>query len=390
MIYLPSGPFVGTVYSTEQNANEPVVEGSEDDLPDELDEPDDGSDGRPGSHDLENPYLRDSGSEGSDPSGLTMQNLGAIGGRDRSMSFATVSSVMTFGVLYNTMKPSAVSKFVNNFVFTHTFFLFFSMIFLSFSEDRFLTDFPEIGNLWYFLFEVVSAYGNVGISMGVPNEAYSLSGRLTPLSKFVIMFVMVLGKSRGLPDKTDAVIDFEFERLRNASKLVDDGHSADPEHRKSLFDSVIDMAIELPKVLALKNLASGRHTIITGSDDDKTRVFVDSNNSLRTADVVEDQDNPLWTTAESAAPAAPSPPVATNSGLLTHSHHVHFTATPPPQQQHQQHPVEEPSPRRQSLADALRRSSLALETMPEENPAPISISHRGHHSASTPATPSYL
>ncbi|GBG76861.1 hypothetical protein CBR_g23076 [Chara braunii] len=71
------------------------------------------------------------------------------------------------------------------------------------------------------IFEVVSAFGNVGVTTGIcfpvdgndlqsgcnsssPN--YSLSGAFHPLSKAIIVFVMLLGRHRGLPHNIDSAI----------------------------------------------------------------------------------------------------------------------------------------------------------------------------------------
>lgn len=63
------------------------------------------------------------------------------------------------------------------------------------------------------LFEVTSAYGTVGLSIGVPGEDYSLSGRFASLSKVVMLFVMVRGRHRGLPLAIDRSILLPGEDL---------------------------------------------------------------------------------------------------------------------------------------------------------------------------------
>ncbi|KAF3385464.1 Low-affinity potassium transport protein [Penicillium rolfsii] len=56
------------------------------------------------------------------------------------------------------------------------------------------------------LFEVVSAYGNVGLSLGYPTVSTSLSGEFTVFSKLVICVMMIRGRHRGLPYKLDRAI----------------------------------------------------------------------------------------------------------------------------------------------------------------------------------------
>ncbi|KAL4939589.1 hypothetical protein BDV06DRAFT_224861 [Aspergillus oleicola] len=61
-------------------------------------------------------------------------------------------------------------------------------------------------------FEVVSAYGNVGLSLGYPTVATSLSGQFTTFSKLVICAMMVRGRHRGLPYQVDRAIVLPTDR----------------------------------------------------------------------------------------------------------------------------------------------------------------------------------
>ncbi|CAG8909512.1 unnamed protein product [Penicillium egyptiacum] len=63
------------------------------------------------------------------------------------------------------------------------------------------------------LFEVVSAYGNVGLSLGYPTVSTSLSGEFTVFSKLVVCAVMIRGRHRGLPYKLDRAIVLPSDRL---------------------------------------------------------------------------------------------------------------------------------------------------------------------------------
>ncbi|GJJ14171.1 hypothetical protein Clacol_008432 [Clathrus columnatus] len=56
------------------------------------------------------------------------------------------------------------------------------------------------------IFEVVSAFGGIGLSLGIPTENFSFSGALRPLSKLVIIVVMIRGRHRGLPLAIDRSI----------------------------------------------------------------------------------------------------------------------------------------------------------------------------------------
>lgn len=56
------------------------------------------------------------------------------------------------------------------------------------------------------LFELVSAYGTVGLSLGVPYNNFSLSGAFKILSKLVVIAVMIRGRHRGLPVAIDRAV----------------------------------------------------------------------------------------------------------------------------------------------------------------------------------------
>ncbi|KAL1798256.1 hypothetical protein ACET3X_002293 [Alternaria dauci] len=68
-------------------------------------------------------------------------------------------------------------------------------------------------NIFSILFEVTSAYGTVGLSLGVPGKNYSLSGDFASLSKVVLMAAMLRGRHRGLPLAIDRSILLPGEEL---------------------------------------------------------------------------------------------------------------------------------------------------------------------------------
>lgn len=63
------------------------------------------------------------------------------------------------------------------------------------------------------IFEVVSAYGCVGISVGLPNAAYSFAGAWHAPSKLVLVLVMLRGRHRGLPVALDRAVRLPGDQL---------------------------------------------------------------------------------------------------------------------------------------------------------------------------------
>lgn len=73
---------------------------------------------------------------------------------------------------------------------------------------------PDINfNLFTVLFEIVSAYGTVGLSLGYPNSNPSFSAQFRTLSKLVIIAMEIRGRHRGLPYDLDRAILLPSEGL---------------------------------------------------------------------------------------------------------------------------------------------------------------------------------
>ncbi|KAI0594794.1 TrkH-domain-containing protein [Biscogniauxia sp. FL1348] len=85
---------------------------------------------------------------------------------------------------------------------------------------HFLED-PVTYSVFNVLFEVVSAYGCVGISIGMPNAAYSFSGGLYPGSKLVLCAVMIRGRHRGLPVALDRAVQLPGEDMHRVEEEED-------------------------------------------------------------------------------------------------------------------------------------------------------------------------
>ncbi|CAF4040088.1 unnamed protein product, partial [Rotaria sp. Silwood1] len=48
------------------------------------------------------------------------------------------------------------------------------------------------------IFEIISAFGTVGLTLGYPNIASSFSTILSPASKIILILTMLMGRHRGL------------------------------------------------------------------------------------------------------------------------------------------------------------------------------------------------
>ncbi|KAI0671153.1 TrkH-domain-containing protein [Trametes maxima] len=90
-----------------------------------------------------------------------------------------------------------------------------SLLLLCIIERVNLTDASKLSyfNIFALLFELVSAYGTVGLSLGVPGFNYSLSGDMHVLSKLIVCAVMIRGRHRGLPVALDRAVLMPSEFL---------------------------------------------------------------------------------------------------------------------------------------------------------------------------------
>ncbi|KAG7447157.1 TrkH-domain-containing protein [Guyanagaster necrorhizus] len=91
-------------------------------------------------------------------------------------------------------------------------------------RDSILDDNEKWFNMFRVLFELVSAFSGIGMSLGFPSDNMSFVGVMRPLSKLVITVVMVRGRHRGLPVAIDRAVKLPHELVtkgRNAGKGKD-------------------------------------------------------------------------------------------------------------------------------------------------------------------------
>jgi hypothetical protein len=103
---------------------------------------------------------------------------------------------------------SSAAAFARNVLAADVFWLGLAWFAIAVAESYQLVVDPHRDrlSLYAVLFELVSAYGNVGLTLGYPGVSYSLSGRFSPCSKCVVIAVMLAGRHRGLPRSIDAAV----------------------------------------------------------------------------------------------------------------------------------------------------------------------------------------
>ncbi|KAH9816532.1 cation transport protein-domain-containing protein [Melampsora americana] len=83
-------------------------------------------------------------------------------------------------------------------------------------------------NVFSILFELVSAYGTIGLSLGVPFSPTSLCGQFSRLSKLVVILVMIRGRHRGLPLAIDRSILLPVD-YNNQEEVEEEDQEEDQE-----------------------------------------------------------------------------------------------------------------------------------------------------------------
>ncbi|KAK4542298.1 hypothetical protein LTR36_006951 [Oleoguttula mirabilis] len=81
------------------------------------------------------------------------------------------------------------------------------------------------------LFEIVSAYGTVGLSLGYPNIDASFSAEFHVISKLVIVAMMIRGRHRGLPYALDRAILLPSDNMHKK-----DAEAQSMRRRNSMFE----------------------------------------------------------------------------------------------------------------------------------------------------------
>lgn len=99
-----------------------------------------------------------------------------------------------------------------------TWWIALAVLFITITETASFEAQPAVYSVFNILFEVVSAYGCVGISVGLPDQAYSFCGGWHTLSKLILCAVMIRGRHRGLPVAIDHAVLLPGDHLTRAEE----------------------------------------------------------------------------------------------------------------------------------------------------------------------------
>lgn len=88
-----------------------------------------------------------------------------------------------------------------------------AVLFISIAESNHYKTQPIAFSTFNIIFEVVSAYGCVGVSVGYPGKNFSFCGAWHTISKLILAAVALRGRHRGLPVAIDKAVMLPSETL---------------------------------------------------------------------------------------------------------------------------------------------------------------------------------
>lgn len=111
-------------------------------------------------------------------------------------------------------EPSYIGAHLRNQLSFDLWYIFLGLFVIAIVEgSRLQQDSQTAFTLFTCLFEIVSAYGTVGLSLGYPTVNASFSSQFQVLSKLVIIAMQIRGRHRGLPYELDRAILLPSESL---------------------------------------------------------------------------------------------------------------------------------------------------------------------------------
>jgi hypothetical protein len=110
-------------------------------------------------------------------------------------------------------EPSYVGAHLRRQLSFDLWYIFLGVFIIAISEGAKIQSGDNAFTMFSVLFEVVSAYGTVGLSLGYPTVNASLSSQFGVLAKLVIIAMQIRGRHRGLPYELDRAILLPSESL---------------------------------------------------------------------------------------------------------------------------------------------------------------------------------
>jgi hypothetical protein len=112
-----------------------------------------------------------------------------------------------------TRPPSLISQQVRGQLSHDVWWIALALFLITLIETHHSIEDPRTYSVFTILFEIVSGYTNIGISVGLPDQSYSFSGGMYTGSKVIMILVMLRGRHRGLPVALDRAVRLPGKKL---------------------------------------------------------------------------------------------------------------------------------------------------------------------------------
>jgi potassium uptake Trk family protein len=133
--------------------------------------------------------------------------------RSVTMDFNRTTSIHSLNSHPPTHPPSLLSQQIRGQLSHDVWWIAFALFLITLMETHHSIEDPRTYSVFTILFEIVSGYTTIGISIGLPNEAYSFSGGMYTGCKVIMILVMLRGRHRGLPIALDRAVRLPGKKL---------------------------------------------------------------------------------------------------------------------------------------------------------------------------------
>jgi Trk-type K+ transport system membrane component len=133
--------------------------------------------------------------------------------RAATMDFNRTMSIHSLASHPPTRPPSLISQQVRGQLSHDVWWIALALFLITIIETHHSIEDPRTYSVFTMLFEIVSGYTTVGISIGLPDQSYSFSGGMYTGSKIVMVLVMLRGRHRGLPVALDRAVRLPGKKL---------------------------------------------------------------------------------------------------------------------------------------------------------------------------------
>lgn len=174
-------------------------------------------------------------------------------------------------------QPSYVGAHLRRQLSFDLWYIFLGLFIIAIAEGNRLSNTNEYAfTLFSVLFEIVSSYGTVGLSLGYPDINASFSAEFSVISKLVIIAMQIRGRHRGLPYELDRAILLPSDSLH---KKEDEDAAKRVQRRNSSISNLEPMGRTMssrtPTVEPGLDMLAPESATASGRDEDAMNGIVE-------------------------------------------------------------------------------------------------------------------